>query len=208
MLAMADDRSEVRSSIPGLARASGVSIEECEDALKCFLSPDPYSRSQEHEGRRIEEVDGGWKLLNGDKYRAMRSAEERREYQRRWKAEKRAKEKNKKPKTKSQTELPKEIDAHLWNEFLLVRKKKKAVDSPTAIKSILNNLEKITDTGKYTYNEAIITAIENSWKTIKLEWLENLEVNNGTHQKSNKQRTGADVFADDLDNIRQNGHEI
>ena len=48
------------------------------------MSPDQYSRTQDHEGRRIEAVEGGWRLLNHAKYRAMRDAENRREYQREW----------------------------------------------------------------------------------------------------------------------------
>lgn len=64
MLAMADQEGIVWSSIPGLAKEAGVSIEEAEEALKVFLSPDKYSRTPDHEGRRIEVVKGGWRLLN------------------------------------------------------------------------------------------------------------------------------------------------
>lgn len=80
MLAMCNKYGEVAASIPGLARAAGVSLEDCETALACLLAPDPYSRTKEYEGRRIEEVEGGWALLNHAKYRRMMSEEERREY--------------------------------------------------------------------------------------------------------------------------------
>jgi hypothetical protein len=56
-----------------------VSIEQCETALHSFLSPDRYSRTKDHEGRRIKEVDGGWLLLNYVKYRELMSAEDVRE---------------------------------------------------------------------------------------------------------------------------------
>lgn len=82
MLAMKDDRHEVKASIPGLAHLARVSRDQCEIALEKFLSPDPDSRSQENEGRRIEEIDGGWHVLNGEKYRKQRSEEERKEYMR------------------------------------------------------------------------------------------------------------------------------
>jgi hypothetical protein len=69
MLALADKNGVVEASIPGLADAARISIEECEDALERFQQPDKYSRSVEHEGRRIKPIDGGWKLLNYEKYR-------------------------------------------------------------------------------------------------------------------------------------------
>lgn len=90
MLAMADREGEVSASVPGLAYRAGVSVSECEEALGKFLGPDPYSRTREAEGRRIELVSGGWRLLNHAKYRAMLGKEERREYQRVKQAEYRA----------------------------------------------------------------------------------------------------------------------
>lgn len=82
MLAMVDRNGEVHTSIPGLAKRAGVTNQECETALACFQSPDPYSRTKDHEGRRIRVIDGGFELLNHGKYRALLSAEERREYNR------------------------------------------------------------------------------------------------------------------------------
>lgn len=78
MLAMADEQGDVWASIPGLADAARVSIEQCQDALTRLSAPDPYSRTKDHEGRRIEVVDGGWRLLNYRKYRQLRDAEHRR----------------------------------------------------------------------------------------------------------------------------------
>jgi hypothetical protein len=69
MLAMADRDGIIEGSIPGLAHLAGATIKQTETAIQKFLSPDPYSRTPEHEGRRIEKVDGGWRLLNADKYR-------------------------------------------------------------------------------------------------------------------------------------------
>ena len=98
MLAMVDMRGEVQSSIPGLAKRAGVTLEQVEQALECFRSPDKYSRTQDHEGRRVRDIAGGWELLNHAKYRALLSAEERREYNRRKQAEYReAAKKVKKP---------------------------------------------------------------------------------------------------------------
>jgi hypothetical protein len=76
MLAMADKNGEVQGSVPGLARVAAVSLDGCRAAIKKFLSPDEDSRTQLDEGRRIEEIDGGWHLLNYGKYREMASKEE------------------------------------------------------------------------------------------------------------------------------------
>ena len=75
MLAMADRRGRVWGSIPGLANRARVPVDACENALKIFLSPDKYSRTTDHEGRKIEEIDGGWRLLNYLKYRDIRDQE-------------------------------------------------------------------------------------------------------------------------------------
>ena len=79
MLAMADFHGEVAASVPGLAKAAGVTIEQCEEALSCFLSPDPYSRSPEAEGRRLEVIPGGWELINYVKYKELKSEDQKRE---------------------------------------------------------------------------------------------------------------------------------
>lgn len=91
MLAMADRQGRIWASIPGLANRARVSIPDCEAAVTRFLAPDTYSRTPDHEGRRIEAIDGGWLLLNHDKYRAMRDEESRRTYQREWAKERRQK---------------------------------------------------------------------------------------------------------------------
>jgi len=76
LLAMADQDGIVESTIPGLAALANVSIEETESAIEKFLSPDKYSRTREREGRRVERIDGGWRLLNYDKYREKLSKED------------------------------------------------------------------------------------------------------------------------------------
>jgi hypothetical protein len=94
MLAMADRHGRINASIPGLAARAVVSIQETEHALEVFRSPDPYSRTREHEGRRIVDIDGGWMLLNYEKHRGIQSIEAERESKRRWAREHRAKAAN------------------------------------------------------------------------------------------------------------------
>ena len=79
MLAIADKNGEVQGSIPGLARIAGVGVEDCRASINKFLSPDPDSRTKDDEGRRIEEIEGGWALLNHRKYREMATDADRAE---------------------------------------------------------------------------------------------------------------------------------
>jgi hypothetical protein len=90
MLALRNASNVVEASLPGLAHVARVSLEDTKKALEKLSSPDPYSRTKEHEGRRICEVDGGWLILNGAKYKLKLGKEERREYFRIKKAEHRA----------------------------------------------------------------------------------------------------------------------
>jgi len=78
MLASKDRDGVVETSVPGLARRARVTIEQCEEALSKLKAPDPYSRTKDNEGRRIEDVDGGFLVLNHEKYREKDSIEERR----------------------------------------------------------------------------------------------------------------------------------
>ena len=80
MLAICDADGDVWASVGGLAKAAGVSRDVCAVALAKFLAPDHDSRTKEHEGRRIEEIDGGWRLLNYRKYRELGRTEDRRQY--------------------------------------------------------------------------------------------------------------------------------
>lgn len=94
MLAMADRKGRVWASLPGLANRARVSLQEAEKAIKKFLSPDKYSRTSDHEGRRIEVIDGGWRLLNHEKYRAIRDDEVIRESKRKYINNRRAAERD------------------------------------------------------------------------------------------------------------------
>lgn len=79
MLAMADKNGEVPGSVPGIARIAGVPTEDCRTAINKFLAPDPDSRTKTDEGRRIEEIDGGWVIINHTKYRNLASDSDRKE---------------------------------------------------------------------------------------------------------------------------------
>lgn len=68
MLALKDRDHVVNASLPGLADYARISLAKCKEALEILKAPDEFSSSKEFGGRRIREVDGGWEILNGEKY--------------------------------------------------------------------------------------------------------------------------------------------
>jgi len=88
-LAMTNAKGFVYGSIPGIARRANVTLAEAEAALAAFLAPDPHSRSKDSDGRRVEEIDGGWRLINHAKYAKIRDASERADAKREWDRENR-----------------------------------------------------------------------------------------------------------------------
>ena len=88
LLALANKDGHVLNTIPGLARRAlpqepdDVRIPKIEKALEIFKAPDPYSRTPDHEGRRIVDIQGGWFVLNHPLYRKQAQAELRAEQQR------------------------------------------------------------------------------------------------------------------------------
>jgi hypothetical protein len=177
MLAMADRHGRVWASIPGLAKEAAVSVEACRTAVAEFLAPDPDSRTKINEGRRIEPIDGGWRLINHAKYRAIRDQEERRAYKAEKQREYRAVDKVDKsghrgpevercahnaeadaeaeqnktktpPKGKPSTfTLPAWINQSTWNDFEEMRRKIRAPLTDRARHGIIKDLEKIRNHG-------------------------------------------------------------
>ena len=68
------------------------------DILKLLASPDRRRQAkQDHEGRRIKAVEGGWLIINGEKYKRMVQAEMTKQRNRRSQANYRKNHKNDKP---------------------------------------------------------------------------------------------------------------
>lgn len=90
MLAMKDDSGFVASSRSGLIRAANITPDEFDKAIKCLESPDEESRTRDYDGRRVEKVEGGWVILNHEKYRLHEDLkkEKHREYMRKWRDKK------------------------------------------------------------------------------------------------------------------------
>lgn len=100
LLAMCDRDGYVYGSKAGLQRLANVAPTAI-DPWQILTSPDPDSsdrlRNPENEGRRIEEVPGGFRLLNFEYYRGLRNDDERREQTRQAVARHRAKVSQGKP---------------------------------------------------------------------------------------------------------------
>jgi hypothetical protein len=89
LLVLQDGDNVVRGyNVYKLHRRANLPIEEVEKAIKILRSPDKRYRDQPHDGKRILEVEGGWKIINGEFYqeemrkiyRRMYNAKKQREY--------------------------------------------------------------------------------------------------------------------------------
>lgn len=70
MLGLTDYHGHVRAAIPALANINGVTVQRMEEILEIFMSPDPYSRTPDNDGRRLMRAENGdWVVLNYPKYR-------------------------------------------------------------------------------------------------------------------------------------------
>jgi hypothetical protein len=68
MLAIKDFDHIVRRNEYQLHKRANMSMEEVMDGLGILSGPDSKRPGQPFDGRRIEKVDGGWKILNGQFY--------------------------------------------------------------------------------------------------------------------------------------------
>jgi hypothetical protein len=90
MLMMKDSDGVIQASKVGLADRAKVSERECLEALRILTSPDPNDTSGVEGGRRVQEIPGGWQIVNHDRYRF--STEAKREVWRQQKAQQRERE--------------------------------------------------------------------------------------------------------------------
>jgi hypothetical protein len=96
LLLLSNSEGFVEMPIPAIASRARVGLDECAEAIARLEAPDPYSRTGLEEGRRILRVTEEktlWKIVNFEYYRALRSADQKREYQKRYMREYRARKK-------------------------------------------------------------------------------------------------------------------
>lgn len=105
MLALKDSDQVVRYSAFALAQRAHKTEKEVLDALKVLSSPDKKRlEPQPFDGRRVEKVEDGWKILNGQFYEDMMRGINRRAY-------KAAKQREYRERQKLQEQVRKENDA-------------------------------------------------------------------------------------------------
>lgn len=211
MLAMKDRWHIVDASLPGLADAARITMDECVEALGVLSSPDKYSRTTEHEGRRIEACDGGWLILNGEKYRNKMSLDERREYQRIKQAEYRKRKKSVKSCLQSSqqfthTDTDTKADT---KEKIITASKINTFKKPT-VREIFaycqeraNKIDPERFFDHYESNGWMVgkTAMKN-WKAAVRTWEKsNIGAGNGKNKQDNRSR--AKRVSDKLDEIAQ-----
>ena len=79
------DKNGVDDRVPrAISDEVGLSLERVDSAIQKLEGSDAYSRSRNNDGRRIELIDPerpwGWVIINYDKYRQIRKADDRRVY--------------------------------------------------------------------------------------------------------------------------------
>jgi hypothetical protein len=101
-IVLADREGVVDMTADSIARETTIPLEIIEIGIAALEQPDPDSRSPDEEGRRIirlsETRKWGWKVVNYEHYRRLKSEEDRTEYHRQYWREKRS------PKAKASTD--------------------------------------------------------------------------------------------------------
>ena len=86
MIVMSDADGVVDMTPHAIARRTSIPIEHIEAGIAILEAPDPYSRTPDREGRRIERLDEhrpwGWSIINHAHYRALQNAKTVREQNR------------------------------------------------------------------------------------------------------------------------------
>jgi hypothetical protein len=82
LLAACKEDGIARVSSVGISAVCFLTLETVKKSLEKLSSPDSESRSLNDDGRRIERIDGGFKIINYHKYRELSLKE--REAQRKW----------------------------------------------------------------------------------------------------------------------------
>jgi hypothetical protein len=107
LIVLANKHGEVDMTADAISRRTTIPLNIITLGLEELQKPDPDSRTEGEEGRRIVRLDKhrtwGWRLVNYAKYCKIRSEEDRREYMRVLMANKRAEEK--KPVSNVSSEL-------------------------------------------------------------------------------------------------------
>ena len=110
LVILADQQGVVDMTPEALSRRTTIPIEIIQAGLVALEQPDPKSRTPDLEGRRIvrlsDDREWGWRVVNYLHYRAIRTADERREYMKNYQRERRARVKESTPSTGGKQNQP------------------------------------------------------------------------------------------------------
>ncbi|MCW5597676.1 MAG: YdaU family protein [Nitrosomonas sp.] len=85
-------------------------------------------------------------------------------------------------KESSQISRPEQVNEQIWNDFLVLRKQKKAPVTQTAI----NGIERESIKAGITLSEAIEICCQNGWQGFKAEWLHKPQAPPSSQNKNHK----------------------
>lgn len=97
LIVLCDADGVVDMTPASISRRTGIPLEHIEHGLNVLIKPDPSSRTDNEDGRRLlplsDSRQWGWEIVNHKHYRDLRTANDRREYMRNYMKEKRSKQK-------------------------------------------------------------------------------------------------------------------
>lgn len=97
LIILADKEGVVDMTIEAIARRTTVPLNIISQGIEALEKPDPQSRTPDEEGKRIVRLSEvrpwGWRITNYGHYRAIRTADDRREYHRQYAQKRRFNEK-------------------------------------------------------------------------------------------------------------------
>lgn len=144
LLALADKNGEVQGSLPGLVRVANLDAKEGIDAIAKLLAPDEFStdlqRAPEHEGRRIEQIPGGFRVLNYEYYRGLRDEDDRRRQNR--EAQRRYRSKQKSASVSQDKPESAHTEAEADTEAEAEAGKKSGANAPSSVSGYLATFER------------------------------------------------------------------
>jgi hypothetical protein len=184
MLALADRDGVVEASVPGLADLARLSVEDCRRALEVLEGPDPDSRTQIRDGRRIQRVQGGWQVVNYEAYRDRQTAEDVREKARLRQQRKRQRDASRSSRSVTPSEAEEEVHTHTrvpraalerppavpertWEDWLRHRRQLRAPVTAT----VLAGFEREAAKAGVPLEVAIAHSVTQGWRGFRSEWL-------------------------------------
>ncbi len=171
MLATMDSDEVVRASVPGMASLCRISIEQMRHAVSILSAPDPDSRSPTDDGRRIRAVEGGWFVINAEKYREQQTPNQVADAERQRRHRERVKTGLPPAKKATRTvapedPLPPSLDTPAfrlkWAEWLTYRRAAKGV--PVTALAAAKQFAQLIPLGPETAARSIDLSIANDWQ--------------------------------------------